>query len=368
MSKKKITYKNYLQLDKILNAQDPLSEKSGKPVHDETLFIIIHQIYELWFKQIIHEIDSIIDYFSNVSIQETSINIVVARLDRIHNIQKIAINQIEILKSMTPMDFLEFRDLLNPASGFQSTQFRIIENALGLESESRLRFSKQDYKKFLSKSEVKLVKKYESGESIFTLVESWLERTPFLESEEFNFWDSYKIAIRDMLDKDVEIINNNKLLDLESKKEQIENYKKIYTNYDSLFDEKLYQKSIDSKIMRLSQKASLAALFIMLYRDEPILQFPFMLLTKLIDIDQSLNSWRHNHALLAQRMIGTKIGSGGSSGAKYLKKTLQKHSIFDDYANLSTYLIPKSSLPKLPKSLKNKLGYYFIEEGGVANE
>ena len=86
-----------------------------------------------------------------------------------------------------------------------------------------------------------------------------------------------------------------------------------------MFDEKLYQKSINSKIRRLSQKASLAALFIMLYRDEPILQFPFMLLTKLIDIDQSLNSWRHNHSLLAQRMIGTKIGSGGSSGAKYLK-------------------------------------------------
>ena len=90
---------------------------------------------------------------------------------------------------------------------------------------------------------------------------------------------------------------------------------------------------------------------------------PFKLLTKLIDIDQSLNTWRYNHALLAQRMIGTKIGSGGSSGAKYLTKTLEKHSIFEDYANLSTYLIPKSNLPKLPDRLKNKLGYYFINEG-----
>ena len=112
--------------------QNPLSNISGRPIHDETLFIIIHQIYELWFKQIIHEIDSVIDYFSNPSIKETNINTVVSRLDRIHNIQKIAINQIDILKSMTPMDFLEFRDLLNPASGFQSTQFRIIENSLGL--------------------------------------------------------------------------------------------------------------------------------------------------------------------------------------------------------------------------------------------
>tara|TARA_Y100000588_G_scaffold337037_1_gene378273 strand:- start:6833 stop:7330 length:498 start_codon:yes stop_codon:yes gene_type:complete len=165
-----------------------------------------------------------------------------------------------------------------------------------------------------------------------------------------------------MLDHDMEIINENLNLDSEAKNEQIENYKKIYKNYDSLFDETEYNKLISNNSKRLSQKASLAALFIMLYREEPILQAPFRLLTKLIDIDQSLNSWRYNHALLAQRMIGTKIGSGGSSGSKYLTKTLEKHSIFDDYANLSTYLIPKSALPELPETLKNKLGYYFINE------
>ena len=137
----------------------------------------------------------------------------------------------------------------------------------------------------------------------------------------------------------------------------------ILDNY--LFDEKEYQKLIENKSRKLSRKASLAALFIMLYRDEPILQSPFRLLTKLIDVDQSLNSWRYSHALLAQRMIGTKIGSGGSSGAKYLTKTLEKHSIFTDYVNLSTYLIPKSSLPQLPKKLKEKLGYYFINKGDI---
>jgi len=362
MNKKKTSYSQYLQLDKILDAQSPLSDKVGKPIHDETLFIIIHQIYELWFKQIIHEIDSIIDYFSNLSIQETNINTVVTRLDRIHNIQKIAIDQISILKSMTPMDFLEFRDLLNPASGFQSAQFRVIENSLGLKKDHRLKFSKQNYIDFLSEENKKIAEKYENQKSIFELVENWLERTPFLESEEFSFWDSYKNAIKTMLDRDVEIINNNSDLDEESKEEQINNYKKIYKNYNSLFDENEYNELIANKTKRLSQKASLAALFIMLYRDEPILQSPFQLLMKLIDIDQSLNSWRHNHVLLAKRMIGTKIGSGGSSGAKYLSKTLEKHSIFDDYANLSTYLIPKSALPKLPVNLKNKLGYYFINE------
>ena len=362
MSTKKPTYSNYLQLDKILDAQKRRSEILDKPIHDEMLFIVIHQIYELWFKQIIHEIDSIIFYFNNPKIDETNINTVVNRLNRIHDIQKIAISQIDILKSMTPMDFLEFRDLLNPASGFQSMQFRVIENALGLKNDDRIKFSKQKYTAYLSESEAVLAENYEDSKSIFDLVESWLERTPFIESEEFNFWQSYKKSIKNMLDNDIEIINQNSNLDDVAKAEQIENYKNIYQNYDSLFDNNQYEKFLKSGAKRLSQKASLAALFIMLYRDEPILQAPFKLLTKLIDIDQSLNAWRYGHALLAQRMIGTKIGSGGSSGSKYLKRTLEKHSIFDDYVNLSTYLIPKSALPVLPETLKEKLGYYFINE------
>ena len=362
MSSKKPTYSKYLQLDKIIDAQERRSEILDKPIHDEMLFIIIHQIYELWFKQIIHEIDSIIFYFNNPKIDETNINTIVSRLNRIHDIQKIAISQIDILKSMTPMDFLEFRDLLNPASGFQSMQFRVIENALGLKTDIRIKFSKQDYTDFLSDAEVKIAKKYENNKSIFDLVEQWLERTPFIESEEFNFWESYKHAIKKMLDNDIKIIESNSNLDDNSKAEQIETYRGIYKNYDSLFDNKQYDKLLKSGAKRLSQKAALAALFIMLYRDEPILQAPFKLLTKLIDIDQSLNAWRYGHALLAQRMIGTKIGSGGSSGSKYLKRTLEKHSVFDDYVNLSTYLIPKSALPVLPKTLKEKLGYYFINE------
>ena len=363
MKNKKTTYSQYLKLDKILDAQAPLSNKLEKPIHDETLFIIIHQIYELWFKQIIHELESIVTFFSEESITEKKINIALVRLDRIHNIQKIANDQIQILNSMTPMDFLEFRDLLNPASGFQSAQFRIIENILGLKRDNRLKFSKKDYKDFLSKPERVLVEKYEDTHSIFTLVERWLERTPFLKSKEFDFWESYKEAIGLMLEGDMDIIKNNPDIDKKTREDQISNYENIYRNYKMLFDDKEYNKLLKNKSKRLSQRASLAALFIMLYRDEPILQSPFKLLTKLIDIDQSLNNWRYNHVLLAQRMIGTKIGSGGSSGAKYLVRTLEKHSIFDDYANLSTYLIPKSSLPKLPQKLKSKLGYYFSNEG-----
>jgi len=357
MKHTKPSYSKYLQLDKILDSQELLSNGLDEPVHDEMLFIIIHQIYELWFKQIIHELDFVIGCFDSKFINEKDINLCVNRLDRVHNIQKIALKQIHILESMTPMDFLEFRDLLNPASGFQSAQFRMIENKLGLKIDSRLKFDKKNYIEYLDSNDKKKIEKQNS--TLFDVIESWLERTPFLKSIDFDFWELYKDSVSVMFANDIRIIQKNPNLDSDAKKEQIENYKKINHHYDLLFDNKKYQKLIDLGKKKVSQKASLAALFIMLYRDEPILNSPFKLIIKLIDIDQSLNTWRYKHALLAQRMIGIKIGSGGSSGYNYLRKTMEKQSIFDDYANLSTYLLPKSSLPVIPDKLKVKLEYYF---------
>jgi tryptophan 2,3-dioxygenase len=98
---------------------------------------------------------------------------------------------------------------------------------------------------------------------------------------------------------------------------------------------------------------------IMLYRDEPILQNPFRLLTALVAIDENLSLWRYRHALMVQRMIGAKIGTGGSSGQDYLRRTVEAHRVFLDFFNLSTYLIPRSMLPALPAELREQLGFRF---------
>ena len=196
--KKPEYYQDYLELDKILNSQHPNSAKQGKYAHDEMLFIIIHQVYELWFKQIIYELDSIISIFSKRDINESNIGTTVSRLERIIEIQKILIDQVGVLETMTPMDFLEFRDLLSPASGFQSIQFRKIENKLGMEADKRVRFGKQRYDQYLSKQDRKEALNSENSASLFMLLEDWLERTPFLQFEEFNFWSSYK-KISDLL-------------------------------------------------------------------------------------------------------------------------------------------------------------------------
>ena len=127
-----ILYPDYLQLDKILNAQFPVSKKFGNMAHDEHLFIVIHQAYELWFKQIIFELDSIIEILAKPIVDERCLLVVVQRVQRVNLILKLLNDQIAILETMAPTDFIDFRGYLSTASGFQSLQFRLFENKLGL--------------------------------------------------------------------------------------------------------------------------------------------------------------------------------------------------------------------------------------------
>ena len=216
MTDKKLSYGSYLQLDRLLDSQTLKSTESGNSVHDEMLFIIIHQAYELWFKQILHELDSVLDMFRGNYVQEENFGIVVARFDRIIEIQKILVNQISILETMTPMDFLEFRDLLTPSSGFQSVQFRLIENKLGMRPEDRIQYGKQRYNQLLDDADVESVLKSENEPSLFELLENWLERTPFLQMDEFNFWESYQSAVKDMVENDIARIKSNTQFDDET--------------------------------------------------------------------------------------------------------------------------------------------------------
>ena len=127
-----VHYINYLQLDKVLDAQHLISDTKGKAAHEEMLFIIIHQTYELWFKQILHEIQSVMGLFEADKIDESSVGVVVRRMDRVNKIMTTLVGQLDILETMTSLDFLDFRDHLSPASGFQSHQFRKLEVILGL--------------------------------------------------------------------------------------------------------------------------------------------------------------------------------------------------------------------------------------------
>jgi tryptophan 2,3-dioxygenase len=354
---KQIYYTDYLQLDKLLDSQELESEKNGAPAHDEMLFIIIHQAYELWFKQIIWELSAVHRLLDSSDVSEPSIGRAVRHLERVVEIQKVLVQQIDVLETMTPLDFLEFRDTLIPASGFQSVQFRLVENMLGLKPDRRIRYGSGSYVSRLQEKHQKIVLESESQPSVFDLVNGWLERTPFLDFGDFNFWSEYRTAVDHMLAQDRRSIETNTVLSEENKAVQLKALEGTRAEFESLFDASVYQKMLDSGDRQLSHKAFTAALLINLYRDQPILHLPYRLLTLLMDIDELFARWRHRHALMVSRMIGSKIGTGGSSGHTYLSKVTEHNKVFRDLFNLSTMYIPRSALPVLPKSVADKMGF-----------
>ena len=354
-----VHYHNYLQLDKLLDCQKPKSLELGKESHDETLFIIVHQTYELWFKQLLHELTSVTGILDQNHVAETDMGLVVHRLHRMGEILKLLIDQIAVLETMTPLDFLDFRELLFPASGFQSFQFRKLETCLGLTEKQRLLYNAKPYTAALTAEQAKVLKSLESGSTLLRSVERWLERTPFLNVAGFDFWTNYRDAVQAMLNRDRDVVLANDSLGLEDKERNLKIIDAAGASFRTLFDETLFDQARENGNWRMSLRALHAALFIQVYRDQPVLQQPFRLLTAIIDLDELLTNWRYRHALMAKRMLGSKIGTGGSSGFDYLRAATDQHRIFQDFSQLTTYFIPRSALPELPKSVEIELGFYY---------
>lgn len=354
-----VHYHNYLDIDKLLNAQHPKSTEYKKPAHDEMLFIIVHQTYELWFKQILFELDSVLKTFQQPQVQEEQMGRASARLERIVSILKLIIGQVDVLETMTPLDFLDFRDMLYPASGFQSYQWRLIETKLGLRIEDRLAYNQSPFYKSLTEEQQKEMADVLNQPSLFDAVEKWLERTPFLQAENFNFWDTYKQAVNQMFQDDINTVTVNPRLNDEDKAKNIKGLNESLKTFDALFDEKAFDELRAQGHFRLSYKGLHAALLIQLYRDQPILQTPFRIIRALLDIDETMTTWRYRHALMAYRMLGQKIGTGGSSGHKYLADATSKHKIFTDFFNLTTFFIPRSKVPVLPKAISERMSFHY---------
>ncbi|XP_054929372.2 tryptophan 2,3-dioxygenase isoform X2 [Dermacentor andersoni] len=359
----KLLYGDYLQLDKLLDCQKMVTEQHCEErVHDEHLFIITHQAYELWFKQIIFELDSIKPLLGCKDMNEPNMFQITSRMNRVVLILKLLQEQVEILETMTPLDFMEFRGYLAPASGFQSLQFRLIENKLGVKNELRVNYGKQHYQKvFEDPSAIHKIQESEKELTLLQLVERWLERTPGLEAHGFNFWEKYQNVVKRMLDQmeeDAKADNNDAVLSSVAKKRE---------TFDTLFDVNKHNALLSRGERRLSHQAMKGAMMIFLYRDQPRFHQPYYLLTLLMDTDSLLTKWRYNHVQMVQRMIGSQqFGTGGSSGYQYLRSTLSdRYKVFLDLFNMSTFLIPRSCIPKLTSAMSRKLSIQHDQEQQV---
>eukprot|EP00002_Diphylleia_rotans_P036009 TRINITY_DN7899_c0_g1_i1.p1 TRINITY_DN7899_c0_g1~~TRINITY_DN7899_c0_g1_i1.p1 ORF type:complete len:377 (+),score=97.96 TRINITY_DN7899_c0_g1_i1:68-1198(+) len=356
-------YGDYLGVPTLTSLQNTRSlQYGGKEAHDEMLFIIIHQTYELWFKQILYELDSVRETMALPSVPEDQIGTAVHRLGRVTEIQRVLIEQIRILETMQPLDFLDFRDYLFPASGFQSMQFRLLEIRLGLQSEHRYQYQQSNYLSKFNEEDKSILIKAEGEATLFQLIEKWLERIPFLNMDGFSFWDDYRKAVHQMIEDDRQTIMQNHILTEADREKQLKELQGTLEGFDSLFDAEKYEEVRSKGLRRLSFKATQAAILIHLFQDRPILQLPQKLLTLLVDVDENLTTWRYRHTVMVHRMIGTKIGTGGSSGYHYLRSTLaDRYKVFLDLFNISTYLLPRQYIPKLPPSVAQKLSFNYTD-------
>ncbi|NWS16482.1 T23O dioxygenase, partial [Pachyramphus minor] len=346
-SKGGLIYGEYLQLDKILNAQELESEKKGKKIHDEHLFIVTHQAYELWFKQILWEMDSVRVIFQNGHVRdERNMLKVITRMNRISLILKLLVEQFSVLETMTPLDFFDFRYHLSPASGFQSLQFRLLENKIGVPQSLRVPYNRRHYRDNFKGQDYELLLKSEQEPTLLQLVEAWLERTPGLEAEGFDFWGQFEVNVLKGLEEEFALIQAK--TESEEKDDLLSEFQKQRDVLLSLFDEKRHEHLLSKGERRLSYKALKGALMIYFYREEPRFQVPFQLLTSLMDLDVLMTKWRYNHVCLVHRMIGSKAGTGGSSGYHYLRSTVSdRYKVFVDLFNLSTFLVPRHWIPKM---------------------
>jgi tryptophan 2,3-dioxygenase len=257
------TYAEYLKVDELLGLQQPLSEG---PEHDEMLFIVIHQVYELWFKQVLHELD----YLERLLVRNDGPR---ARhtLKRILTILKVMVAQLDILETMTPLEFLSFRDRLEAGSGFQSHQFRELEFALGLKDPRAL-------------------ERYPAGAESRRRLERRLAAA--------TLWDAF-------------------------------------LRYLAANDVAVPKADLERDVTRgVEPSPELRVALIEIYRGQPVLAD---LCERLVDLDEGLMEWRYRHVKMVQRTIGTRRGTGGSTGAEYLMATLNK-PLFPDLWAIRTEL------------------------------
>ena len=241
-----LTYSSYLAVDELLGLQRPLSDG---PEHDEMLFIIIHQTYELWFKQLIHEFTA-----AQQSLEDGDTHRSLAILGRIRTILKVCVTQIDILETMTPLQFNAFRGYLASSSGFQSAQFRKVEAILG-RRDSRMsgHLPPKDQQEIVTITSRK------------------------------SLWDST-------------------LAYLNHRGHGIPNHilnRDVSTHYES--------NEVIQEILLAVHKLDPESA---------------MVCERLVDIDEGLQEWRYRHVKMVERTIGSKIGTGGSSGVEYLASTL----------------------------------------------
>ncbi len=337
----RMTYGNYLQLDELLSLQSGPEGHNPAPSNHEMHFIVVHQAFELWFKQINRELEDALNLMNVPEVDEKKIPVIVRHLERCAEIFRLLASQWKVMETLSPQDFLAFRDRLGTSSGFESWQMRTLEMLLGLKAEQRIggmdpmeHNRKLHSEGKLSDSVMANMTRIDQLPSLNDVLLRWLARTPV-----------------NGVSGDIDVLQNFVDGHLSAMTEHgesvIAHMVKIGHGTEEIIRPRI-ESGIqgardfllpDGKVV--PERAGL--LFIESFRELPLLSWPRRLIDTMVDLEQSMLLFRSHHARMVERMIGRRMGTGGSSGVDYLDMTL-KYRIFTDLSAVRTMLVKRDAL------------------------
>jgi tryptophan 2,3-dioxygenase len=351
------TYWDYLKLDELLSLQGGLEGDEKRLAPDELHFIVVHQVYELWFKLILNELRLARGHLAAPRVPEEAVPFVVHHLHRVNEILRLTVEQFRIMETLTPQDFLDFRDKLAPASGFQSFQMRELEILLGLGESERQSYGGSNALEHIrtlaegSQGGAAAWKRIEGARGETTLrsaLHEWLSRTPIRGSEPGS-------------PRDAEVVTGflAEYMERSSRfaKAQAERVTGSWGG-DAAVIRKRFEEAAETARAFLAaedvpdgerervKRVRAGLLFIESYRDLPLLAWPRLLVDSIVELEEQLVLWRTRHARMVERTIGRRIGTGGSSGVDYLDQTA-RYRIFPELWAIRTLLLPREWLPPL---------------------
>jgi tryptophan 2,3-dioxygenase len=366
MSEKVPTYWQYLKLEQLLDLQGGLENDEAGLMPDELHFIIVHQTLELWFKLMLSQLRLARNHLGAAEVPEQHIPHVVHHLGRVIEILKLSVTHFDVVETLTARDFLAFRDKLFPASGFQSFQLREIEILLGLEESKRAKLGNVSVLKYLKD----LAPRSEGGANAWSQVEKtlgeitlrtalhrWLYRTPIYGSSPGDagdeqvvdqFLHEYLAAWKARAEVQTEAMIQTLVAPAEAVRKR---YQETIDHVSGFLMAKNAPPEDRSRVRRVRA----AIVFVESYRELPLLAWPRLLLDTTVELEQRLLLFRHRHARMVERVIGRRVGTGGSAGVEYLDKTSEPR-IFTDLWTVRTVLLRRDCLPPL----RNSEAYEFV--------
>lgn len=357
MARKPTAYWDYIKVEQLLSLQGGLEESDANLSNDEVLFVTVHQIDELWFKLVLRELASVRDLFAQPHVPEQALASAVRGLGRMQTLLHQIAHHFSLMETMTTRDYLDFRDKLSPASGFQSAQMREIEILFGLEEGERVPLGHEgSYLAALrnpdgtpSAASRRVEARLGDKPTLREATREWLHRTPIQgsfpdqpdDAERVRaFLDAYCAAHARVTRAAMELARETALTPADRTRLE-ERYEKEIAGARAF----LLAEDCDPQERARTSRIRAALVFIESYRELPLLAWPREVVDGLVSLEQAFVLFRQRHARMVERIIGRRTGTGGSSGVDYLDQTALRYRIFRDVWAVRSILVRRGDLP-----------------------